>query len=199
MKNGVGLVKVMGRYCGFIAMAAALTNNDVDFCLIPELPFELGGDKGVLTRIVDKVRKNGNALVVVAEGAEEAMVNPGETITENKTTDASGNTAFDDIGEALEKMIPEYAKKLYQVDINVVYIDPTYAIRSVASNATDTLLCTKLAQDSAHAAMYGFTGFSVGTIRNSNCLIPIQTIIEGGCNKVQLSSRQWNRMILMNS
>ncbi len=48
-KNGVGLVKLMGRYSGFIAMMASLTNNDVDFCLIPELPFELGGDKGVLT------------------------------------------------------------------------------------------------------------------------------------------------------
>ena len=41
--NGVGLVKLMGRYSGFIAMQASLANNSVDFCLVPELPFELGG------------------------------------------------------------------------------------------------------------------------------------------------------------
>ncbi len=41
--NGVGLVKLMGRYSGFIAMQASLANNSVDFCLVPELPFELMG------------------------------------------------------------------------------------------------------------------------------------------------------------
>lgn len=39
-KNGIGVVKLMGRYCGFIAKDASLSNGDVDFCLIPELPFE---------------------------------------------------------------------------------------------------------------------------------------------------------------
>lgn len=39
--NGIGVVKLMGRYAGFIAHAASLANNDVDFCIIPELPYEL--------------------------------------------------------------------------------------------------------------------------------------------------------------
>jgi len=145
VKNGVGLIKVMGRYSGFIAMGASLTNNEVDFCLIPELPFEILGENGVMTNIVKRVQKQGSCLVVVAEGAEEGMINQAESITANKAVDGSGNQAFDDIGEALEKLIPMYGKQYHQIDLNVVYIDPTYAIRSVRSNATDTLLCTKLA------------------------------------------------------
>ena len=80
-KNGVGLVKVMGRYSGFIAMGASLTNNEVDFCLIPELPFELGGENGLMNQIVKRVNKKGSCLLVVAEGAEEGMINPDEALT----------------------------------------------------------------------------------------------------------------------
>lgn len=45
--NGIGIVKLMGRYAGFIAEKASLANNDVDFCIIPELPYELNGPKGL--------------------------------------------------------------------------------------------------------------------------------------------------------
>ena len=37
-ENGVGIVKLMGRHSGFIACYAALSNNDADFVLIPEVP-----------------------------------------------------------------------------------------------------------------------------------------------------------------
>lgn len=40
--NGVGLVKLMGRDAGFIAAAATLASQEVNFCLIPEIPFILG-------------------------------------------------------------------------------------------------------------------------------------------------------------
>ena len=36
-------MKLMGRESGFIAAYAALANNDVNFCLIPEVPFTLEG------------------------------------------------------------------------------------------------------------------------------------------------------------
>ena len=54
--NGVGLVKLMGRYSGFIAMQASLANNSVDFCLVPELPFELHGDQGLYNQVVSRVK-----------------------------------------------------------------------------------------------------------------------------------------------
>ena len=81
MYNGVGVVKLMGRYSGFIAMQASLINNDVDFCLIPELPFELNGEKGVYEQVVKRVKENGNCLLVVAEGAEDGLINEKEKLT----------------------------------------------------------------------------------------------------------------------
>ena len=50
--NGVGLVKLMGRYSGFIAREASIASGDVDFCIIPELPFELQGKKGLYEAVV---------------------------------------------------------------------------------------------------------------------------------------------------
>lgn len=35
--NGVGIVKLMGRQSGFIAMHASLASGQVDVCLIPEV------------------------------------------------------------------------------------------------------------------------------------------------------------------
>lgn len=37
--NGVGIVKLMGRQSGFIAMHASLASGQVDVCLIPEVEF----------------------------------------------------------------------------------------------------------------------------------------------------------------
>jgi len=48
---------------------------------------------------------------------------------------------YDDVGEYLEHAISEFAKSK-NLDLQVSYIDPTYAIRSVASNPSDTYLCT---------------------------------------------------------
>jgi len=44
--NGIGLVKVMGRESGFIAACTALASHEVNFVLIPEVPFDLTGRTG---------------------------------------------------------------------------------------------------------------------------------------------------------
>ena len=46
--NGIGLVKLMGRESGFIATATALASHEANFCLIPEVPFDLDGPNGFL-------------------------------------------------------------------------------------------------------------------------------------------------------
>ena len=80
-QNGVGLVKLMGRYSGFISRNAAIANGNVDICLIPEMPFELNGPKGLYESIIARVKEQGHCVVVVAEGAEEGLINPDEHIT----------------------------------------------------------------------------------------------------------------------
>jgi 6-phosphofructokinase 1 len=52
--HGIGLVKVMGRHSGFIACYAALASHDVDFVLIPEVPFLL---EPFLRELRDRVRQ----------------------------------------------------------------------------------------------------------------------------------------------
>jgi 6-phosphofructokinase 1 len=109
-QNGVGLIKLMGRYSGFIARNAALANGKVDICLVPELPFELHGPNGLYESILARVKEQGYCVVVVAEGAEEGLINPNEQITKNPRRDDSNNIIFDDIGKFLKDAIVKYAK-----------------------------------------------------------------------------------------
>lgn len=66
---GIGLVKLMGRYAGFIAMFASLAARDVNICLIPEFPFDLNGPRGLLEFIMNRVKNRRHCIIVVAEGA----------------------------------------------------------------------------------------------------------------------------------
>ena len=193
--NGVGLVKLMGRYCGFIARNSSLANGNVDFCLVPELPFELNGPNGLYEQIVQRVKQQKYCLIVVAEGAEEGLINPNEKITKTERRDDSNNMIFDDIGKYLKTEIVKYAKEQHNFQLNLKYIDPTYAIRSVASNASDTIMCSKLAQNAVHGAMTGYTGFSVGIVRNGVAYIPITTMIEAGVANIDLYDRTWQRLV----
>jgi len=146
----------------------------------------LTGPNGLYEQVVKRVQSQGHCLIVVAEGAEEGLL-PGEPrITAVEKRDASNNLIYDDIGDFLKKAITKFAKDSHKMFVDVSYIDPTYAIRSVPANAGDTLLCSKLAQHSVHGAMAGYTGFSTGSIRNSVCYIPVVTMMEGGTNKVSI-------------
>lgn len=50
-------------------------------------------------------------MIVVAEGAEEGLINPNEKITKVEKKDGSGNLIYDDIGSFLEKALDEYARE----------------------------------------------------------------------------------------
>ena len=55
--NGVGLVKLMGRDAGFIACGATLASQEVNFTLIPEVPFDLEGEHGFLNRLHERLAR----------------------------------------------------------------------------------------------------------------------------------------------
>lgn len=48
---GIGLVRLMGRHAGFIAMDASASSKDVNACLLPEFPWDLEGEKGLLAYV----------------------------------------------------------------------------------------------------------------------------------------------------
>lgn len=193
--NGVGLIKLMGRHSGYIAMTASLIHAGVDFCLIPENPFELDGPNGLYEQVYQRIKEQGHCVIVVAEGAEDGLINENEKFTKNVRKDGSGNIKLDDVGEALKDRLNKVMKEKYQLGINLKYIDPTYAIRSIRANAADTVMCAKLAQNSVHGAMAGYTAFSTGIVRNAVSYIPIQTINQAGVNKISVYDRAWQRLL----
>lgn len=153
MPNGIGIVKLMGRSAGFIAVHATLASGDVDLCLVPEVAIELEGEQGCLPFLMQRVKEQGHAVVVVAEGAGE------ELLGKSTEVDAGGNRKLPAIGEFLKSKIVAYFKEHGQ-ETSIKYLDPSYMIRSVPANASDSLYCMLLAQNAVHGAMAGYTAFS---------------------------------------
>lgn len=165
--NGVGLVKLMGRHSGFIACYAALARNDANYVLIPEVPFCLEGEDGFLAVLKRRVQASGHAVVVVAEGAGQDLLE-----THGNGTDASGNTRLGDIGVFLKQRITD-SFAAAGLELNLKYFDPSYFIRSVRANPFDAVYCLRLAHNAAHAAMAGRTEVLVSRWHSRFVLLPI--------------------------
>ncbi|KAJ6799760.1 ATP-dependent 6-phosphofructokinase 6-like isoform X1 [Iris pallida] len=192
IENGIGVVKLMGRYSGFIAMYATLASRDVDCCLIPESPFYLEGKGGLLEFVQKRLKENGHMVIVVAEGAGQDLI--AESIRSMKNEDASGNKLLLDVGLWLSQKIKDHFTRTGKMAINLKYIDPTYMIRAIPSNASDNVYCTLLAHSAIHGAMAGYTGFTVGPVNGRHAYIPFHRVTETQ-NKVVITDRMWARLL----
>ncbi|KAJ7523966.1 hypothetical protein O6H91_18G070700 [Diphasiastrum complanatum] len=171
--NGVGLVKLMGRYAGHIAFHATLSSRDVDCVLIPEVPFFLEGSGGLFEFVDQRLAENGHCVIVVAEGAGQDLIPKN---TEN-VKDESGNVLSQDIGFWLSTQLKNHRKTQHPDKLFALkYIDPTYMVRAVPSNATDTYYCTLLAHSAMHGAIAGYTGFVSGPVNGAYCYIPLEQV-----------------------
>ncbi len=188
--HGISLIKLMGRYSGFIASYAALADTSADVVLIPEVPFSIDGPNGLLAYIEACLRSKGSAVVVIAEGAGQ------EHFAEDLGTDASGNRALADIGSLLRKRVRAHFDGI-GMDIALRYIDPSYAIRTVAANAYDSVYCIQLAQAAVHAAMAGKTEVVVGRFRRRFVHLPIPLVVSR-TSKVDPEGDLW-RSVLENT
>ena len=164
-RNGIGLVKLMGRHSGFIACSAAISSGDANCVLIPEVPFALEGDHGFLEQLRQRIVRRGHALVIVAEGA-------GQSLVETSGTDASGNKRLGDIGVFLKGKIEDYFR-LCKTECTLKYIDPSYMIRSVPASPQDRTYCMRLGQAAVHAGMAGKTALVVARWHNSYVHLPV--------------------------
>ncbi len=152
--RGVGLVRLMGRQSGYIAMNASMASGVVDLCLIPEVPFTLPALTAAIERVLGR---KGHAVVCVAEGAGQDIIEAaaaaaatggsssssdgGATASSASvpapgTTDASGNPILSDVGTFLKGVI-----KARVPGADVKYIDPSYMIRAVPTNSSDRIYC----------------------------------------------------------
>ena len=167
--NGICLVKLMVRESGFIATSTALASHEVNFCLIPEVPFDLDGPNGFLHYLEVRLQKRAHAVIVVAEGAGQ------ELLSKTNQTDASGNKKLADIGTFLRDKITEYFKEK-NIHINLKYIDPSYQVRAAVANANDSIYCERLGNNAVHAAMAGKTKMVVGLVHDKYVHIPIAVV-----------------------
>jgi len=181
--NGIGLVKVMGRDSGYIAVHTALASHEVNFVLIPEVPFNLEGYNGFLHHLEQRLVRSKHAVIVVAEGAMQ------EQLLTEKKYDAGGNVKYADVGIYLKDRITKYFEEK-KIEINLKYIDPSYAIRSAPANPADSIYCIRLGSAAAHAAMAGKTKLIIGLVNNEFVHVPIRAVISQR-NKVDPESSIW--------
>jgi len=172
--NGVGLVKLMGRYSGSIAAQATLANGDVNFCLVPEVPFTLHGEGGLLDLLERRLDERHHALIVAAEGAGQDLFDD----SEDPGVDASGNTKLRDIGALLVAAIKRHCTaRGMRVDLK--YIDPSYTIRGLPANSMDSAFCLILGQHAVHAGMAGRTDMMVGFWNHAFTHVPLSLVTRG--------------------
>lgn len=173
--NGIGLVKIMGRQSGHIAACTALALSDVNFVLIPEVPFDMDGEKGFLKTLEKRLKDRGHCVILVAEGAGQELIRKSSDPLE---TDPSGNPKLLDIGAFLKTSINEYFQ-CKGIEVNLKYIDPSYIIRSVPSNSNDSIYCGALGQYAVHAAMAGKTSMLVGLMKDEYVHLPLRMVSSG--------------------
>jgi 6-phosphofructokinase 1 len=183
-RNGIGLVKLMGRESGFIPAYAALANNDVNFCLIPEVGFSLDV---FLKTLKERLELKGHAVIVVGEGAGQDLV--GRT----EERDASGNIRFGDVGIFLRDKIRAYFKKR-RIEVDLKYIDPSYTIRSMPANPHDSAFCLLLGHNAVHAGMAGKTNMLIGYWKGEFTHVPISLAVSGR-KKIDPDGRFWSTVL----
>ena len=183
-RNGIGLVKLMGRDSGFIAAYSALVNNHVNFCLIPEVPFGL---EGFLSALQARLERRSHAVIVVAEGAGQDLM------ARSQERDASGNVKYGDIGLFLRDAINDHFKR-NGMAITLKYIDPSYMIRSVPATAHDSAFCLLLGQNAVHAGLSGRTTMLVGFWNHQFTHVPISLAVSER-KKIDPEGALWSSVV----
>lgn len=186
-QGGVGLVKLMGRESGFIAAQATLALKEVNYVLVPEDPFQLHGENGLLPSLEKRLASRRHAVIVVAEGAGQHL------LEQSGKTDASGNLVLGDIAQLLSLEIAAHFKAR-DLPITLKYIDPSYMIRSVPANSNDRVYCGFLGQFAVHAAMAGKTGMVVSKVYGRFVHLPLELVTRKR-KKLDLASDYWRAVL----
>jgi len=118
---GIGIVRIMGQKCGFVAATACLASRDVNICVIPEIHFQIYGNYGVYESIIRRAKVKGHCIIVVAEGAYKGLVEADQKIVLEKTKGATRKDdeeeSFVDLAAFMKTDLKEYASKNHKVSL----------------------------------------------------------------------------------
>jgi 6-phosphofructokinase 1 len=186
--NGIGLVELMGRHSGFTAAHACLSNPHVNFCLVPEVPFPIEAQGGLLWALERRLEGRHHAVLVVAEGALDAL----DDAAVNQKSGLAPLYAVDH-GILLRRRIERHFQE-QRPEVNIKHIDPTYLVRSRPANAIDAELCLRLGQNAAHAAMAGRTRMLVGSWHGQFTHVPMQ-LATARQRRIDPSGKLWQSVL----
>jgi len=186
--GGIGLVKLMGRHAGFITAGATVASQDVNFALIPEVPFALDGERGFLAALKERMKQRGHAVIAVAEGAGQDLLQASAA-----DCDASGNVKLKDIGLFLRERIETYFRA-QGIPVVMRYFDPSYQVRSRPANCEDAILCDLFARNAVHAAMAGKTGLVIGFLHERFIHVPIE-LLASHVKRLDPASGWWHSVL----
>jgi 6-phosphofructokinase 1 len=185
VRGGIGLVKLMGRHAGFVTAGAVVASQDVNFALIPEVPFKIDI---FLSALKQRMLNKSHAVIAVAEGAGQDLL-----AADKDARDASGNVKLKDIGLFLCDEIKSYFAR-EKVDVVLRYFDPSYQVRSRPANSEDALLCDLFARHAVHAAMAGKTGLVIGFLHERFIHVPIE-LLAGHTKRLDPASGWWRSVL----
>ncbi len=183
-RNGIGLVKFMGRESGFIAAYATMANSDVNYCLVPEVSFTM---EAFLASLKKRLERKRHAVIVAAEGAGQ------ELMEKTDERDPSGNIRLGDIGLFLKNGIENYFKEV-GMDFTLKYIDPSYTIRSCQATPSDSVFCLLLGHNAVHAGMSGRTNMVIGYWGDQFTHVPIGLAVSRR-KEINPDGRLWSNVL----
>lgn len=185
VQGGISLVKLMGRHAGFVTAGAVVASQDVNFALIPEVPFKLDA---FLAALKKRMLMKSHTVIAVAEGAGQDLL-----LADTGKRDASGNVKLKDIGPFLCGEIQEYFKS-EGIPVVLRYFDPSYQVRSRPANCEDALLCDLFARNAVHAAMAGKTGLVIGFLHERFIHVPIE-LLAAHTKRLDPASGWWRSVL----
>jgi 6-phosphofructokinase len=111
--------------------------------LIPESPFYLDGEGGLLEYIEKRLKENKHMVIVVAEGAGQDLI--AKSIATSDQQDASGNKLLLDIGLWLTHKIKVYnyiTKIFFAAGFEPYLVILVFTVSGIAKELNDsTILC----------------------------------------------------------
>jgi 6-phosphofructokinase 1 len=168
--NGIGLVRLMGRESGFLTVYTALASHEVNFVLIPEVPFDLEGPNGFFEHLEKRLNARHHAVILIAEGAMQ------DKLLKEQKFDAGGNLIMADVGVHIKDAINQHFKSI-GTEITLKYFDPSYQVRSAVAVPVDSIYCDRLGNAAVHAAMAGKTKVVIGLVHDEFIHLPIKAAV----------------------